>query len=556
MATGGLLWIIFAAVGWLSREFAWHEPAAERPILAVIALFSAAFGCYFIAMGIVAKGLPERQLPTIIVFSVAFRALLLFSEPILEVDAYRYLWDGRVTVSGVSPFRYSPRQILTADRSTQLPEDLRELAELRDSSEPLRSVLGRIHFADLTTVYPPVSQGVFALAAFSTPDSASVSTRLVVLKAWIIAFDIGTLLLLIRILRLTSLPESWAAAWGWCPLVLKEFANSGHLDSIAVCLTTLSVLLALRGLWPETEVSTRAGTRLAVSAAVVLALATGAKIYPIVLAPWLLLRCRRQLGIMQTAVIAGSLAFVVALVLGPMLLTAPVRVDSQPASVAARVTDGPPVPPIPDESFDREPPAEPAGSGMAAFATRWRMNDFLFLLLAENLQPLRPDQPRAWFAIIPAAWRTALVEQITHRTSLTPESVPFLLARGITLAVFLCLACRFAQVGSVSDQSVLWLRQAFLTLAWFWLLLPTQNPWYWTWALPLLPFARASAWWAVSALVMLYYLRFWFGIHGGQNILGTPYGSVEFFDYVVTWLEYAPWFVWLAAEAWLNRRQN
>ena len=34
---------------------------------------------------------------------------------------------------------------------------------------------------------------------------------------------------------------------------------------------------------------------------------------------------------------------------------------------------------------------------------------------------------------------------------------------------------------------------AFLVLAWFWLLSPTQNPWYWTWALPLVMRSSSAA---------------------------------------------------------------
>jgi hypothetical protein len=96
------------------------------------------------------------------------------------------------------------------------------------------------------------------------------------------------------------------------------------------------------------------------------------------------------------------------------------------------------------------------------------------------------------------------------------------------------------------------LNSAFLTVAWFWLLLPTQNPWYWTWALPFLPFARRRAWLVMSGLAFVYYLRFWL-MHQfpATALAGTPYSGPMFFDYVVVWLEFAPWFAWLA----LDRQQ-
>jgi len=83
---------------------------------------------------------------------------------------------------------------------------------------------------------------------------------------------------------------------------------------------------------------------------------------------------------------------------------------------------------------------------------------------------------------------------------------------------------------------------------------PTQNPWYWTWALPFLPFARSRAWLAVSGLVLLYDTRFWFGYHMASTpVLGTPYTGIKFFDCVVTWIEFFPWMLWLI---WGGQREK
>jgi hypothetical protein len=96
-----------------------------------------------------------------------------------------------------------------------------------------------------------------------------------------------------------------------------------------------------------------------------------------------------------------------------------------------------------------------------------------------------------------------------------------------------------------------------LTLAWFWLLCPTQNPWYWCWVLPLIPFARYRTWYVVGACTLLYYGRFWLVTHcASPPVLGTPYDGVNFFDLVVVWLEFAPCLLALAAEWWLARRQD
>ena len=199
-------------------------------------------------------------------------------------------------------------------------------------------------------------------------------------------------------------------------------------------------------------------------------------------------------------------------------------------------------------------------TGLAAFAGRWQMNDFLFLLVYENLKPAaksdlrsqtstdstRRFRPSPWFVVTTSEWRRAFVDTVAGYTSVRPKQIPFLVARFVTASVFLLLAIRFAIQAADSDNPVAWIRAAFLTIAWFWLLLPTQNPWYWTWALAFVPFARSRVWLAMSGLTLIYYARFWFAYHGGStHILGTPYMGVEFFDFVVTWIEFFPWLIWL-----------
>ena len=132
----------------------------------------------------------------------------MFSHPIQEVDIYRYCWDGAVLSEGVSPFRYSPWRIhnaFAAEPEFTLPDaDPKEIAaiRLRDSDPGLATVLQRVHFSELTTIYPPASQVVFAAADRTTPKGSTVRQRLLVMKLWIVLFDIGTMIVLAAILAL------------------------------------------------------------------------------------------------------------------------------------------------------------------------------------------------------------------------------------------------------------------------------------------------------------------------------------------------------------------
>ena len=59
------------------------------------------------------------SIPMIWCFAILFRLTLLFSEPGLSDDIYRYVWDGRVFANGINPFLYPP----TSDALAFLRDD-------------------------------------------------------------------------------------------------------------------------------------------------------------------------------------------------------------------------------------------------------------------------------------------------------------------------------------------------------------------------------------------------------------------------------------------------
>lgn len=538
----------------LSGQSLHQEGRSHRSLLSILALFALAFGCYLIAIRVAVRARQDRPLLGLIVLgAVIFRLTLLASDPIEEVDLYRYLWDGQASKSGVNPFRYSPAQVLVASTDNALPEDLARLVSLRDGSSVMRGILERVHFGELTTIYPPTAQAVFALAALATPRDASLPVRMAVMKAFFVVFDLATLGLVVALLSLAGRPVGWSVAYGWCPLVVKEIANSGHLDALAYFLATLALYLAARLLFPRHPgtPSRAKASMTAIACGTVLGLAIGAKLYPVVLAPLVLLGLIRRLGLRQA--IFPLVAFVVAsaLVLWPMIPSGRAREAASNGSSPAWNEEAPPAPPMESFSEPREP-----GQGLSAFLSQWEMNDFLFLLLMENLRPyaqLTSDE-KAWFSVVPERSREVLVAGVRDRLGIEARRVPFFLSRAATMLAFAGLAAWLAWRARSASDPVEWLGAAFLTVAWFWLLQPTGNPWYWTWTLPLLPFARNRAWFALSGLAFLYYVRFWLTYHFPDTpVLGTRYPGPPFFDYVVTWLEFAPWFVWLAIESRRSR---
>lgn len=194
--------------------------------------------------------------------AVLARLLVTVSPPMLESDYQRYLWDGAVAASGISPYQHAPSDVIAG---TLQGFDGERLADLARRAEP---VLTNINHPDLTTIYPPVAQATFAAAYAIQPFSPS-GLRILFCLA-----DAATVLLLARLLRALALPADQIAWFAWNPLLLREVYSSMHMDVLLLPLIAAALLAAIRA---------RGGV-----AAAWLVVASAVKVWPVVLAPLVL----------------------------------------------------------------------------------------------------------------------------------------------------------------------------------------------------------------------------------------------------------------------------
>ncbi|MDX2289835.1 MAG: glycosyltransferase 87 family protein [Hyphomicrobiaceae bacterium] len=242
-------------------HFAYEQPLAQIPTRE---LFSGLFLCGLVYLSLLAlvprsetltATLQKRLLAGILVVGLGLRLVLLASEPALEDDFHRYLWDGAVTANGLTPYRYAPDDsgaIGTPDRFDQL-------------AEAAGQVHDRINHPDLRTIYPPVAQAAFAVAYLLAPFDLA-AWRLVCL-----AGEVATAGLILALLNVSGRSALWIALYWWNPLIIKEMVNSAHMEAILMPLVTAAVLLVVKER-PR-------------ASAVALGLAIGTKIWPVILAP-------------------------------------------------------------------------------------------------------------------------------------------------------------------------------------------------------------------------------------------------------------------------------
>jgi hypothetical protein len=524
-----LLWITVAA---LSGRFAFGSPFDQRPLLFMLVLWAGSFVLYLGSLALIWRtkadsNVVRAQVRMVWIFAILFRLLLWWSQPIEETDFYRYLWDGRVLAAGVSPYTYSPKEIEAARDQEMAAPSVNRLVQLLHRSPVVATIFSRINHRSVPTIYPPLSEAVFAATALVTPEHASVRTQVRVLKGVLLLFDLATLGLVIGLLRNLGQSPARALAYAWCPLVLIEFANSGHLDGIAVCLTTATLwLLTLPTRRDVRESSIVMSQTRPTShdwlAAGLWAGAVLAKLYPVVLAPVFLAHWWRRLR-WRT----GGLVLVFVLVLFGGYVAMPSR-------------------PKPTESKSTSAAEHSSFSGLGVFLRRWEMNDLLFSVVYENvrLENVGSGGHEPWYSVLPTSTREHLhlaLDRLDGKLGLDLPKVrlAFLFTQTLAAGALFVLACALAWRRWPEDPREALLRRAFLCLAWLWYLSAAQNPWYWTWAMPLVIVA-SRPWLLASGFAMIYYLRFWFVHEFPQPTLSGGLAGPQFFDQIVVWFEHLP----------------
>ena len=231
------------------------------------------------------------SLGLLIALGLGFRAIFFGSIPIYEDDWNRYLWDGVVVTQGQSPYIYSPDDIL-------LNEDPQQTQTLNNISAYYDNVLRKINNRHLTTIYPPIAQAAFALAALIEPINLDALRFIFLLSEAIAIF------LMVKALTLYGRSPLWVGLYALNPLLIFSAFNAAHMDILLVPFL-IGTIIAMR--------------KNPYIAAALLSAAAAVKIWPLLLAPIIFRPWRRDLKIYITcAFIAAGLSLIL---LWPMIST-------------------------------------------------------------------------------------------------------------------------------------------------------------------------------------------------------------------------------------------
>jgi alpha-1,6-mannosyltransferase len=199
---------------------------------------------YLLALYGFAQLQATRATTILLIFAaIAFRAPLWPMQPTLSDDLQRYRWEGKVQAAGWNPYAIAPNDP--------------RLAPLRDKYYEIMP--GR----ELPAIYPPATELLFRTTWKFFPGPAGFKTPFA-------AADVLVLLLLAWIFRRETDRDFRLAIYAWNPLVIVEFAGSGHNDVLALLGIVAGLALLKKCPW---------------LASVPVALGAMAKAFPAVLLP-------------------------------------------------------------------------------------------------------------------------------------------------------------------------------------------------------------------------------------------------------------------------------
>jgi alpha-1,6-mannosyltransferase len=209
----------------------------------------------------------------ILLGALLFRLMLFPLAPTLSDDIHRYRWEGRVQQAGYNPYAIRP--------------DDPRLASLRDAN--WNAVPGR----DIPTIYPPLSELLWRFGYRFLPGPVAFKLPFLLADLLVVGMLAGWV-------RFSGGRNITLAIYAWNPLVVVEYAASGHHDALAFAAVFAASLLIIRGRGTLSTLALAAGTLV--------------KVFPIVLFPlWL---CRagrpRSLWAWLNALAAVALAAVCA----------------------------------------------------------------------------------------------------------------------------------------------------------------------------------------------------------------------------------------------------
>jgi alpha-1,6-mannosyltransferase len=217
------------------------------------------YGLWFVGYVALYNLCSAKELRFWVIFSLLLRLILVFGLPTLSDDVYRFIWDGRLWLNGINPFDHKPSFYI--ENGLEIPG--LDLALYQQLNSP-----------DYFTIYPPMAQLIFVIACWIFPSSILGSS--VVMKLFLLAAEVGSLLLIRRLLQHFKRSPKLILLYALNPLIVIEIVGNLHFEGVMVFFLLLAYWFWIKGSWWK--------------GAVAMALSIVSKLLPLMFLPFVIRR--------------------------------------------------------------------------------------------------------------------------------------------------------------------------------------------------------------------------------------------------------------------------
>jgi len=159
---------------------------------------------------------------------IALRLMLVFALPAFSDDFFRFVWDGHIGLSGINPYHYTPAECMASGAS--LPETA-------------RSIFPFLNSPTYHSVYPPMLQGAFQLAAYC---GGSLEGTVLVLKLWVVMAEVLSIWFIYKLANALSLSNKAPVVYALNPLVIFELSGNLHFEAFMLCFLLGAIWMLFR----------------------------------------------------------------------------------------------------------------------------------------------------------------------------------------------------------------------------------------------------------------------------------------------------------------------
>jgi len=213
---GGALLLVFSLLQ-LLRIDASHDTLRAWVIDETIVWYLIAF----VGFAIVVAVLERLDMPWhwLLAVGLLLRLALLFTEPSLSDDVYRYLWEGQLVTDGISPYSFA----INDPAAVAIDSDVRAMVNNQSLASP----------------YLPFAHLLFGLVDWLLPAQAWSMQLVMVL------FDTVAAGAILALLRVAELPDRRVLLYWLNPLAVVEVGHGAHIDAVILALSAWGIWLAI-----------------------------------------------------------------------------------------------------------------------------------------------------------------------------------------------------------------------------------------------------------------------------------------------------------------------